>query len=39
MMLAAPIGSEIEITTEGDDAKELLQSLLGLIENKFGEPR
>jgi phosphocarrier protein len=39
MMLAAPIGSEIEITTEGDDATELLQSLLDLIENKFGEPR
>lgn len=39
MMLAAPIGSEIEITTEGEDAAQLLQHLLDLIENKFGEPR
>ena len=39
MMLAAPIGSEIEITTEGEDALELLHMLLKLIDNKFGEPR
>ena len=39
MMLAAPIGSEIEITTEGEDAVELLCKLLELVDNKFGEPR
>ncbi len=39
MMLAAPIGSEIEISTEGEDAADLLRHLLDLIENKFGEPR
>jgi phosphocarrier protein len=39
MMLAAPIGSEIEIRTDGEDAVELLQELLTLIDNKFGEPR
>ena len=39
MMLAAPIGSEIEITTDGEDAPELLHILLELIENKFGESR
>lgn len=39
MMLAAPIGSEITIKTEGDDAAELLQKLLELIENKFGEAK
>lgn len=39
MMLAAPIGSEIELKAEGDDARELLESLLQLIDNKFGEPK
>lgn len=39
MMLAAPIGSEILIKTEGEDAVELLETLLTLIENKFGEPK
>jgi len=39
MMLAAPIRSEIVIKTEGEDATELLNMLLKLIENKFGEPK
>lgn len=39
MMLAAPIGSEITIKTVGNDAAELLQALLTLIDLKFGEPK
>ena len=39
MMLAAPIGSEIALKAEGDDAIELLDALIALIENKFGEPK
>ncbi|GAK52753.1 phosphocarrier protein HPr [Candidatus Moduliflexus flocculans] len=39
MMLAAPIGSEILLKADGEDALEMLESLLRLIENKFGEPR
>jgi phosphocarrier protein len=39
MMLAAPIGSEIMLKAEGDDANELLESLITLIDNKFGEPK
>lgn len=39
MMLAAPIGSEIVLKADGEDALEMLESLLRLIDNKFGEPR
>lgn len=39
MMLAAPIGAEILLKADGEDALEMLESLLRLIENKFGEPR
>jgi phosphocarrier protein len=39
MMLAAPIGSEIVIKAEGDDAIEVLNMLIELIDNKFGEPK
>jgi phosphocarrier protein len=39
MMLAAPIGSEIVIKTEGEEAIEALDTLLELINNKFGEPK
>jgi len=39
MMLAAPIGSEILLKADGDDALDLLESLLRLIENKFGESK
>jgi phosphocarrier protein HPr len=37
MMLAASIGSEIEITTEGPDAPEALTAMLALVDAKFGE--
>ncbi len=39
MMLAAPIESEITIKAEGDDAIEVLDMLIELINNKFGEPK
>ncbi len=39
MMLAAPIGSEILLKAEGEDALDMLESLLRLIENRFGEPK
>lgn len=39
MMLAAPIGSEIVIKAEGQDAAALLDKLIQLINNKFGEPK
>ncbi|PID58019.1 phosphocarrier protein HPr [candidate division KSB3 bacterium] len=39
MMLAAPIGSEIILKAEGDDANEMLASLTRLIDNKFGEAK
>jgi phosphocarrier protein HPr len=39
MMLAAPIGSEILLKADGDDALDMLESLLRLIDNKFGESR
>jgi phosphocarrier protein len=37
MMLAASIGSEIEITAEGPDAAEALTAMLALVDAKFGE--
>jgi phosphocarrier protein len=37
MMLAASIGSEVEITAEGPDAAEALKAMLALVEAKFGE--
>ena len=37
MMLAAGVGTDNEIETIGDQEKEALQSLLGLINDKFGE--
>ncbi|HEY4076244.1 MAG TPA: HPr family phosphocarrier protein [Rhizomicrobium sp.] len=37
MMLAASIGSEVEITAEGPDAAEALKAILALVEAKFGE--
>ncbi len=39
MMLAAPIGSDILLKADGDDALDMLESLVRLIDNKFGEPR
>jgi phosphocarrier protein HPr len=37
MMLAASIGSQVEITTEGPDAEDALKAILALVEAKFGE--
>ena len=37
MMLAAGIGSSIEITAEGERAQEAVDALVTLVENKFGE--
>jgi phosphocarrier protein len=37
MMLAAGLGSEVDIETDGPDEREAMQALRALIENKFGE--
>jgi phosphocarrier protein len=37
MMLAAGMGSDVEIETEGVDEKAAMQALVALIEDKFGE--
>jgi len=37
MLLAASVGSKLTLTTEGEDANEALQALVGLIEGRFGE--
>jgi phosphocarrier protein len=37
MMLAASIGSTVEVTAEGPDAAEAMTAMLALIEAKFGE--
>jgi len=37
MMLAAGMGSEIEIETEGEDEQAAMDALRGLINDKFGE--
>ena len=37
MMLAAGIGSEVTIDTDGEQAQEALDALLALIADKFGE--
>jgi len=37
MMLAAGIGSEVKLETEGDQAQEAMDKLLALINDKFGE--
>lgn len=37
LMLAAAYGEEIEIITEGPDEKEAMESLIKLIEERFGE--
>ncbi len=38
MMLAASQGSELMITTTGEDEVAALQALITLINNRFGEP-
>ena len=37
MMLAAGLGSEIELETEGEQEAEAMQALLVLLADKFGE--
>jgi phosphocarrier protein HPr len=37
MMLAAGIGSTVEVETDGEREEEAMQALLALIEDKFGE--
>ena len=37
MMLAAGIGSEVTLDTEGDRAQDAMDALLALIADKFGE--
>jgi len=37
MMLAASKGSELEITVDGEDEVEMLDDILSLINNRFGE--
>jgi phosphocarrier protein HPr len=37
MMLAAGLGSEVEIETEGSDEQAAMDALLALINDKFGE--
>jgi phosphocarrier protein HPr len=37
MMLAAGIGSDVEIETSGDKEQEALDAILALINDKFGE--
>ena len=37
MMLAAGLGSEIELETDGAQEREAMNALLALIEDKFGE--
>ena len=37
MMLAAGLGSEVEIETDGPDEQEAMQALRELIDAKFGE--
>ncbi len=37
MMLAAGLGTEVDIETEGEDETLAMQSLVALIEDKFGE--
>ena len=37
MMLAAGMGTEVEIETSGDDEAKAMQALIGLINERFGE--
>jgi phosphocarrier protein HPr len=37
MMLAAGLGSEVTLDTEGDQAPQALEALLALMADKFGE--
>jgi len=37
MMLAAGMGSEVEVETDGEDEQAALTAIVALIESKFGE--
>ncbi len=37
MLLAAPVGSEIHLTIEGEDENEMLEAVVTLINNRFDE--
>ncbi len=37
MLLSAPLGSEVEICAEGEDAQEAMTAILALMAAKFGE--
>lgn len=37
MMLAAGLGTEVEIETDGEDESEAMKALVALIQDKFGE--
>ena len=37
LMLAAPLGSTVKISTNGESEEECLSALTELVENKFGE--
>jgi phosphocarrier protein len=37
MLLAAPVGSEIELRVEGGDAEEAFEALCALVQDGFGE--
>jgi phosphocarrier protein HPr len=37
MMLAAGIGTEVEIEVEGEDERQAMDALVALIDDKFGE--
>jgi phosphocarrier protein len=37
MMLAAGLGSEVEIETEGPDEQAAMEAIVALIDDKFGE--
>lgn len=37
LMLAAPIGTEIEFDADGDDAAALVDELIALVDSRFGE--
>ena len=37
MLLAASLGSDVEICAEGEDAKDALTAILALVAAKFGE--
>ncbi len=37
LMLAAPVGSQLRVTTSGEDAAEAMQAIRALINDGFGE--